>query len=252
LGKGILFDSTLCIGCQACSIGCKKAHNLAGEANPPDLDGETFTIVKELKGVFCRDFCRHCLKPACVSACPVGALHRLPDGPVVYDGDKCIGCRYCLLACPYNIPRYQWNKASPLVRKCDFCIDLLKQGRQTACAEVCPTGATRFGKREELLPEARERLKNNPTGYYQRIFGESEAGGCSVLLIAGQELADFGLKVPRIITPLPDLTWRHLKEVPAVAVGAGLILTGIWWLSRRKKEVAKAEACQSNNEKGHE
>ena len=241
LEVGILFDSTLCIGCKACSIACKQSHNLPGEPNPDELDAETFTIVKEKDGIFCRNFCRHCLEPACASACPVGALHKTSHGPVLYDSAKCIGCRYCIVACPYNIPRYQWSKQSPLVRKCDFCNELLAQGKEPACANVCPTGATKFGIREDLLAEARERLKSKPDAYFQHIFGEKEVGGSSVLIISAQHISEFGIPVPKITSPLPDLTASYLNKVPAIVAGGGLFLAGIWWLTRRKNQVKKDE-----------
>jgi len=244
---GILFDSTLCIGCFSCSVACKETHNLSGEANPADLDAETFTVVKEKDGVFCRNFCRHCLNPACVSACPVGALKKKPEGPVVYDGNKCIGCRYCILACPYSIPRYEWSKRSPRVRKCDFCYKRLGEGKEPACAEVCPTGATRFGNRAELLKEARVRI-NSSSRYFRHIFGEFEVGGSSVLMIADRDISEFGLKIPRTNTALPELTRVVLNKVPAVAIGSGLILSGLWWLTWRKKQVAMRESCERDKE----
>jgi formate dehydrogenase iron-sulfur subunit len=249
LSIGILFDSTLCIGCEACCAACKETHNLSGEPNPLTLGAETYTIVSEADGVFFREFCRHCLAPACASSCLVGALRKSPEGPVIYDEAKCIGCRYCLVACPYGIPRYQWEKTSPLVRKCDFCIHLLARGDQPACAEVCPTGATLFGKRDELLRKAHGRIKAHPDRYYPRVFGEKEAGGSSVLFIADRNIAEFGLKVFTLPRPLPDLTWRSLNKVPAVALTTGALLGAVWWITRRRKEVSEAEAPREKKEK---
>jgi formate dehydrogenase iron-sulfur subunit len=246
---GILFDSTMCIGCEACSAACKEAHDLPGDYNPDRLDANTFTLVREHEGVFYREFCRHCLDPACVSACLVGALQKTSEGPVIYDAAKCIGCRYCLVACPFSIPCYEWERSRPLVRKCDFCIERLRLGKIPACADVCPTRATKFGKREELLREAHERIKLNPDIYYPRVFGEDMAGGTSVLFIADRHIAQFGLKVPPSVNPLPDLTWQSLNKVPAVAVCTGAILAGAWVVFRRKKEVADAEAVADEKDK---
>ena len=164
MSKGILFDSRKCIGCEACCEACKTEHHLSGEFNPADLGADTFTVVKKYDDIFVRKLCRHCVSPACASSCPVGALHKLPDGPVVYDASKCIGCRYCFVACPYGIPRYQWNSTRPQVRKCDFCADRLKKGQPTACAEVCPRHATIFGEREELLERGarKDQAKRGP------------------------------------------------------------------------------------------
>lgn len=241
LSVGILFDSTMCIGCGACSAACKEMHDLPGEENPPDLDGDTFTVVGEKDGVYYRNFCHHCVEPACVSACLVGALYKTKHGPVLYDASKCIGCRYCFIACPYDIPRYQWEKTSPLVRKCDFCAHLLKDDGIPACAEICPTGATAFGEREDLLRQAHERIKSDPGLYHDRVFGEREAGGACVLVIADRHLKDFGLKVPSMDSGLPDLTWRSLSKVPGLAAGTALALGGVWFITNRRKKVADAE-----------
>ncbi len=250
--KGILFDSVVCIGCGMCSEACKATHNLPGEKNPPELGPDTYTVVREHGGVYYRELCRHCINPACVSACPVGALKKTEQGPVVYDEKKCIGCRYCLLACPYSIPRYQWEKTSPLVRKCNMCAHRLAKGQGTACAEVCATGATSFGGRDELLMKAHSLIRKDPGFYYARVFGESEAGGSCVLFIADRPIAEFGLKVPAVEKPLPDLTWTSLRKVPALAVGTGVFLGGVWLISRRRRQVAKAEcAIDKEAQDGH-
>lgn len=246
MSVGILFDSTLCIGCLSCSVACKETHHLSGEPNPRELNSETFSIVKERDGSFCRHFCRHCLKPACVSACPVGALRKLKNGAVVYNGKRCIGCRYCLLACPYYIPRYQWSQRNPLVRKCDFCIKLLEEDKPPACAQVCPTEATKFGERGQLLEEARKKIQANRESYYPHIFGEREAGGSSVLMLASKPLSEFGILVPKITTPLPELTASALNKTPVIILGGSLILGGIWFLTRRKNQVARAERETKN------
>ena len=241
MAKAILFDSVICIGCGACSAGCKETHHLPGEVNPPELDGETFTIVRQFDEIFVREFCRHCLEPACATACPVGALKKTQEGPVLYDPNKCIGCRYCFIACPYHIPRYQWNLTHPLVRKCDFCIHLLEKGEEPACAQICPTSATRFGEREELLKIARARLREKPEHYFPRIFGEEEVGGSSVLFIADRDLTELDLSIPKITEPLPKLSAPAMKSVPRTAIGLGAIFTGLWWLFKRRKRVKDTE-----------
>jgi len=248
--KAILFDSRKCIGCGACSEGCKQEHHLSGEANPEDLGAETFTVVHELQGIFVRKFCRHCLSPACASSCPVGALRKLPDGPVVYDGRRCIGCRYCFVACPYSIPRYQWSSNHPLVRKCDFCAERLSRGEPTACAEVCPTGATLFGEREDLLVEARRRISSRPEHYFPHIFGEKDGGGSSVLMIAGQDLSRMGIRMPLTDRPLPALTAPAMVSVAPVGVLTAGILTGLWWSFKRREKVAAEEQERKNRRPG--
>lgn len=250
MSKSTLFDSKICIGCGACSEGCKEVHHLGGDFNPQELGPDTYTIVKDVNGIFVRNFCRHCLTPACASACPVGALQKTEDGPVIYDQSRCIGCRYCFVACPYGIPRYQWASARPLVRKCDFCADLLAQGEPPACAQVCPTGATRFGERDELLREARSRINADPQGYFNHIFGESEAGGSSVLFIADRDISKLGLQIPRLTDSLASFTRPFINSVPAVALGTGAVLLSVWWTFHRRREVLEKEreesGCDSN------
>jgi Fe-S-cluster-containing dehydrogenase component len=140
--KGILLDTTRCIGCGACSLACKERNKLPRTSPDPlsdTLSDKTFSVVNRRGSRYVRKMCMHCDVPTCASACPVGAFQKTAAGPVVYDQDKCMGCRYCMLACPFNVPRYEWSKALPRVRKCDMCADRLAQGLSTACASVCPT-----------------------------------------------------------------------------------------------------------------
>jgi formate dehydrogenase iron-sulfur subunit len=240
MSKGILFDSTLCIGCGACSAGCKESHHLPGDPNPEELGADTFTIVKSMDDIFVRNFCRHCLQPGCSSACPVGALKKTEAGPVVYSPSKCIGCRYCFVACPYGIPRYEWASARPLVRKCDLCADRLAQGKPSACAEICPTGATKFGERDALLGEAKSRISGTPQGYFPHVFGEFEVAGSSVLFIAMKDLSKL-LRIPKSTRAMPTLTRPALVSVPYTGIAAGAILIGSWLIFKRRQDVAKAE-----------
>lgn len=243
MSKGILFDSKICIGCGACSAGCKETHQLSGEPRTDELDADNYTIVKNFNGVFIRKFCRHCVNPSCASACPVGALQKTKNGPVVYDARKCIGCRYCFIACPYGIPRYQWSKTKSLVRKCDLCAQRLEKGQPTACAEICPTGATKFGEREDLLKEAKSRIESDRQGYFQHVWGDMEVGGSSVMFIADRDLKKFEPALPTITKALPDLTKPAMNSVPVVGLSLAAVFTGIWWLFKRRNKVAKAECA---------
>src|SRR4051812_16862145 len=150
--KALLIDITKCIGCQACAGACKTAHGVSGDPEP-HLSATAFTAVQENNGKFVRKMCMHCEEPACASVCLVGALKKTAYGPVVYEAGKCIGCRYCMIACPNSIPRYEWTKLAPYMKKCDMCIDRVSRGLPTACAEACPVGATIFGDRNEMLRE---------------------------------------------------------------------------------------------------
>lgn len=242
----ILTDVTRCTGCEQCVEACKIEQNL-GKDHPwrgggaiDDLSATRFTTILRRPGNhYVRQQCRHCLEPACVSACIVGALQKTPEGPVVYDGDRCMGCRYCLMACPYGIPRYDWDRAAPYVRKCTFCYDRIKDGSVPACTEACPEGATIFGTRDELLAEAKRRLRDEPDKYVQTVYGEHEVGGTSVLLISNIPLGFLGWKDDLGNQPLPELTWASLQKVPGVILGMGGLMAGIYWIIGRRMKLAE-------------
>jgi formate dehydrogenase iron-sulfur subunit len=183
----------------------------------------------------------HCADPSCVSACPVGAFTKTDVGPVVYDATKCMGCRYCMIACPFNVPRYEWSKPIPVVRKCDGCIERQREGRPTACTEACPAEATVGGTREELLAEARKRIAENPGTYHPVIYGEHEVGGTNVFVLSPVPFEQLGMKVGLPSNPMPNLTWAALSKIPKVVVGGAVGLSAIYWITHRREEVAAAE-----------
>jgi len=244
---GILIDTTRCNGCEECILACKQENGL-GKDRPwrgqGDIDGLSATrystILRRPGGHFVRQMCRHCLEPACVSACIVGALQKTEEGPVIYDGSRCMGCRYCMVACPYDIPRYDWDRPVPYIRKCTLCIQRIRQKKAPACIEACPQEAMLFGPRDDLLAEARQRLARNP-GYLQKVVGEHEVGGTAVLYISGIPLDFLGWKKDLGNRPLPDLTWASLKKVPWTMLGMGGLMTGIYWIIGRRMKLAAAE-----------
>jgi len=183
----------------------------------------------------------HCLSPTCASVCPVGAMRKTPAGPVVYDADRCIGCRYCIMACPFGVPKYQWDRPVPVVGKCVMCAPRLAKGQPTACASVCPTGATLFGEREDLVREARRRIAQEPSRYVDRIYGLDEVGGTSVLMLAGVPFERLGLPSNLPHQPMPELTWRVLSELPNVVTFAAVFLGGIHWITKRRTYVRAIE-----------
>jgi len=189
-----------------------------------------------------RRLCMHCLDPTCVSVCPVGALAKTPEGPVVYDSTRCIGCRYCIMACPFDVPKYQWDRALPVVGKCVLCVDRVRKGLATACATACPTGATAFGERDDLLREARSRIEASPGAYVDHVYGEEEAGGTSVLMLSSVPFERLGLKTDLPRQPLPLLTWQVLSRIPDFVVLFGAALFGIHWITSRREEVRQHEA----------
>ena len=244
MSKSILYDATLCIDCKLCEKACAEQHglpyddNIAAEEHRSD---HKYTVVVNRNGKFMRRLCMHCLDPTCASVCPVGALRKSALGPVTYDASRCIGCRYCMLACPYSTPKYEWSKTLPLVRKCDMCADRLANGLPTACAEVCPTGATKFGDRDELIPEAMDRIAKGQGQYVHHIYGLREVGGTAVLLLSSVPFENFDYETDLSTQALPLLTYRALSHIPDMVTIGAVALGGIWWLCNRKEEVAKAE-----------
>ncbi|MBC8406141.1 MAG: hydrogenase 2 operon protein HybA [Planctomycetes bacterium] len=212
---GMLYDSTRCVGCMACMSACKRRNDLPVEHtdesqlydDPVMLSSKTKTVIKSTGGPnprFIKRQCMHCVKPACVSVCMLGALHKSTGGVVVYDANRCVGCRYCQIACAFNVPKFEWDKALPKIVKCEMCHDRLVAGEQPGCCEVCPREAVIFGRRHELLAEARRRIKSNPN-YLTHIYGEHEVGGLQVLYISDVPFTKLGL--PDLGNePVPELS----------------------------------------------
>ena len=242
--KGLLFDVTRCVGCGACYQACKERNHLPEtDSNflEDHLSAQTYTVVQSRNQRFVRRLCMHCEVPTCASVCPVAALEKTSAGPVVYHEDRCIGCRYCMVACPFSVPRYEWTKVLPRVRKCDLCAERLANGQSTACAEVCPSGATLFGERDQLVQVARERIAANPKEYVPHIYGLEEVGGTSVLLLSDVPFDQLGLPGGLTKEPLPLLTWHVLQEIPTFVVAGSVLLGGIWWITARREEVQRAQ-----------
>ncbi len=241
--KSLLIDITRCVGCRACAAACAEANNLPAE-DATELSATHYTVVKGYRddSVFVRRLCMHCNQPTCVSACLVGAFTKTETGAVLYDETKCIGCRYCMQACPFEVPRYEWGSLTPRVQKCRMCYERVKAGGQTACADACPVAATVFGDREEMIREARKRINENPSQYVDYIYGLQEAGGTSVMFLSGIPFADLGfpMNVPK--EAIPELSWRILSQIPRYTVAAGVVLFGVHWITSRRTEVARFEA----------
>lgn len=248
--KAILTDTTLCTGCEKCVAACKEVNRL-GPDRPrrwqlriDDLSATRFTTVVRHDGQFVREQCRHCVEPACVSACLVGAMQKTAEGPVVYDSDRCMGCRYCMVACPFEVPRYDWASATPTVRKCNMCAPRLAAGRLPACVEACPQKATIFGERDELLAEAHRRIQARARPYVDRVYGETDVGGTSVIMISSVPL-DFLAAGMVSSQPLPELTWAALSKVPPLALGVGGLMAGVFWITGRRMKLEAERLAQA-------
>lgn len=249
---GLLYDTTLCIGCKACVVACQDANNLPRDTSgidekynaPLALSAKAKNIIKLYKGdteqttSFVKAQCMHCVDPACVSACMIGALRKGDKGIVSYNVDYCVGCRYCEIACPFNVPKFEWTKTSPQIVKCELCRHRLAEGREPACTEVCPRHAVIYGRRSELLQEAKRRLAAAPDRYVQHVYGETEAGGTQCLYISHVPFDRLGL--PALSDrPAPELA-RSIQHTvykgfvaPVALYGA---LAAVMLRNRRRAE----------------
>jgi len=257
--NGVLFDNTRCIGCRKCEEGCNRVNELPAPERPfSDLSlldtkrrttAKSYTVVNRYddtvseKGPLYTKFqCNHCLEPACASACFVRAFTKTKTGAVVYDASVCVGCRYCMIACPFEIPTYEYDKAfSPRVMKCTMCYPRISKGLLPGCVEACPTEALTFGKRQDLLKIGRERIAKFPERYEDYIYGENEMGGTSWLYLSALPFKDVGMREDLGVTPAPKLTAGALSAVPMVVGLWPVLLTGIYAINKRKGKIERQE-----------
>ena len=251
---GILVDTTKCTSCEKCVMACAAERQIKPEQvirekaiNNRGLSAYRLSNIATISpGHFARKSCMHCLEPSCVSACLVGGITKSPDGPVIYDPTKCIGCRYCMIACPFHIPKYEWDKNTPYMVKCDMCFERIEKGMLPACVDACPNGALKFGERDALIKEAQSSIKCNPALYLNHIWGEKEFGGTSVLYISDVELTKLGWpeanpkSIPSLTEPLV-----HATPFIGLTVAAGLI--GINWTIKRRMKLAKDNSVGSED-----
>ena len=230
--EGMLVDLTRCIGCGWCYEACKRWHalppepatSLDGSENQPSLSARNWTVVQSQQVrlatgpslVFVKRQCMHCLQPACGAACLTAAMKKTPEGPVVWREDKCMGCRFCMVSCPFDVPKFEFDSPNPEIRKCDMCFDRLEAGEEPACVAECPTGALTFGTRSDLLEEAASRIYAEPDRYVHHIYGEHEAGGTSFLYLAPVPFEQLGFPTSLSNTPYPTYTREFLYAVPLV------------------------------------
>ncbi len=242
--KAFLFDATRCIDCRACMVACSVENKI-------DMDKTRIWVAgvgligqfPDLKRASMVYHCMHCEDPDCLSACPVGAYTKRPDGPVLYDSKKCIGCRYCMNACPFGVPHFDYNKGlieGAFIDKCTMCPQRIDNGLEPACVATCPTDALVFGERAELIKEAHVRIAAHPDRYVNHVYGETENGGTSYLILSHVAFAELGL--PNLgTTPVRDVSEKVIGLTIPVALGWGAVLTGLVagvHLANKKKEDA--------------
>jgi Fe-S-cluster-containing dehydrogenase component len=222
---GILVDTTLCVGCQTCEEACAEANNLpepALEDPSPDRQPGTnqFSVISmyetDVGEVYVKKQCMHCNQPACASACLTKAMLKTEEGPVVWREDKCMGCRFCMISCPFDIPKFEYDSAVPKISKCTMCWGRLKEGEQPACVENCPEEALTFGKRRDLIEEARARIYENPDSYVSHIYGEHEAGGTGYMYLSAVPFEQLGFRTDLGTTPYPEFSKDFLYAVPVI------------------------------------
>jgi len=248
---GVLVDTTRCIGCRSCEIACSEEHDLYvpdvkhdnALQNVRTTSEKQWTVVNRFvteKGeVFVKRQCMHCWQPACTAACLTNAMHKTEEGPVIWNGDKCMGCRYCMVSCPFDIPKFEYHEWNPKIQKCNMCYERLQQGNKPACVEACPTDALMFGMKRELMEIARHRVYNYPEKYVHKIYGEYEVGGTGWLYLSAVPFDQIGFRMDLGTTPYPEYTKEFLFSVPLVLFSVPALLFGLNLLSDRKNELSK-------------
>jgi len=250
---GILVDTTRCIGCRACEVACSQEHDMfvPDVVNDGALDEhrktneEQWTVVNKYeteKGdVFVKNQCMHCYQAACAIACPTEAMKQTEGGPVIWRGNKCIGCRYCMISCPFNMVKYEFNEWNPKVQKCTMCFERLEAGEKPACVLACPTDALMFGLRVKNLEVARHRIYSHPDQYVHHIYGENEVGGTGYIYLSAVPFDQLGFPGNLGKTAYPEYTKQFLYSVPLVLFGAPVFLLGLNVLTENNKPAEESE-----------
>jgi formate dehydrogenase iron-sulfur subunit len=257
---GVLTDITRCVGCRTCEAACNEINELPPPKIPFEdqsvfektrrTDEKTYTVVNRYPNpkpggppIYVKHQCRHCDEPACASACLVAAFTKTPEGPVTYNKGVCVGCRYCMTACPFYVPAYEYNDPfSPEIKKCTMCYDTrVSKGGIPACVEACPMEAMTFGKRSDLIRLARKRIIEHPERYIDHIYGEHEVGGTCWLYISGVPFEKLGFPMDLGTKPYPELTKGFLSMVPGVLVIWPALLGGFYMFTQHREQVGEEE-----------
>ncbi|MFZ5815264.1 MAG: 4Fe-4S dicluster domain-containing protein [Bacillota bacterium] len=253
MGYGMLIDLSKCMGCRGCQVACKQWNDLPAEetmigadyTNPAKRSAYTWTTVEFLTAerdgqtvwTFTKTGCLHCEDPACVSVCIGHALHKEANGAVTIDHDKCIGCRYCQIGCPFGVPKYEYDKAVPKMQKCNLCFERTEAGMEPACAATCPVDAIQYGKREELLALAKEKIAKGGDRYINHVYGEHEVGGTAVMYISSVPLDLTTLNTDVTTESIPNFTWKAMKQLPALLGVISAASLGLLAYSNRRNQL---------------
>ena len=236
---GVLVDTTRCIGCRACEVACGEEHDMlvpdvlndgALEAQRSTSDKQWMVVNKhetEKGDVFVKKQCMHCYQAACAIACPTEAMKQNSKGPVTWDGDKCLGCRYCMTSCPFDMPKFEYNSWNPKIQKCTMCFERLEAGQKPACVMACPTDTLMFGTRVKNLEIARHRIYSHPDKYVHQIYGEHEVGGTGYIYLSAVPFDQLGFRSDLGTTPYPEYTKEFLYAVPMILFGVPAFLLGL-------------------------
>jgi len=263
---GCLTDLSACIGCRSCEEACNKQNNLPAPKVPFDDKAvfdirrrptvSAYTVVNRYdnpkdksKPVYRKVQCNHCLEPGCATACPIHAYSKTPEGAVLYNEDLCFGCRYCMTACPFYVPAFDYESAlQPKIAKCTMCNTRVKSGGIPACAEACPVGAITFGKRDDLLNLAHEKINRQPDRYINHIYGEHEVGGTSWIYISSVPFEQLGFPSNLPTTPLVEQTKGFLTAVPLVLTVWPALFGMCYAALRHREELEKEKAASETKQ----
>jgi len=253
-GYAILVDTTRCAGCRNCEVVCAEANGLP---EPDVMDDSVLETVRkpsetqwsvmnrfetDVGEVFVKRQCMHCVQPACASACLTKAMKKTDEGPVIWRGNKCMGCRFCMVSCPYDMPKFEYNSANPKIQKCRMCWERLKEGGLPACVENCPAEALTFGKRSEMISVARRRIVEESETYVDHIYGEHEVGGTGFLYLAAVPFDRLGFRTDLGSMAYPKLTQDFLYGVPIVLTLWPAFLLALSNATKPKSESDETEA----------
>lgn len=254
----ILFDATLCIGCRKCEWACNDHNRLPNQPfasfdnksvfeEERNMTPDKYTVVNKYdveeygQSIYVKKQCMHCSQPACASACLTEAMKKTEEGPIIWRGNKCMGCRFCMLSCPFDIPKFEYDSANPRITKCTMCYDRILKGEKTACVDICPTEAIIFGKRSNLLDEAKRRIFSEPDKYVNSVFGDGEAGGTNWLYISPVPFDKIGFKKDMSLEPYNAPTKGFLYSVPFVFILWPAMLLGLYNANKDKNQVIEGK-----------